>query len=207
MLGILPCIPPLIITLNLFIPVNSKGKTQDTEKLKALPRWQPGAAGLGFKLPSVRLQGLNSESLPCTAPSTRASLPAQTDASALLCLPAAFVCLVGSCWALASNVLSQNHASYRQQSPVHRRAGSEQALPRAPPLYLHLLITLMLTAFTLQSKRGVAQATGTKRWDDFQLADSITISSILSPMAGAWCIIAGVGGHQHIPSAPRKPRE
>ena len=37
--SVFPCIPPLIITLNLFIPVNTKGKTQDTEKLKALPRW------------------------------------------------------------------------------------------------------------------------------------------------------------------------
>ena len=90
---------------------------------------------------------------------------------------------------------------------LHRWAGSEQAPPQAPPLYLHFLITLMLTSFTLQSKWGVAQATGSKRWDDFQLADSITISSTLSPMAGAWSIIAGVRGHQHIPSAPRKPRE
>ena len=36
--SVFPCIPPLIITLNLFIPMNTKGKTQDTEKLKALPR-------------------------------------------------------------------------------------------------------------------------------------------------------------------------
>lgn len=144
--GTLPCVTSLITTRNVLIPINTKQKARHRQAQGMSKMTELGGAGLGEFHPAG-LQGLSQNRSP--------RLPSQREAPAALSP-------CGLCPGHQPTVFYLGRCTGSRLLSLIGWTGAATALLGAP-LSLHLPVRPALQELPLQTERGDAQSTGSRR--------------------------------------------